>query len=296
MDFVDSFLKTVSSTQTRRAYRSDLRQFFQADDVSKAQVSSVGGEDVQSFVRTLHRENASVATQRRGLAALRSFFDWLIEEDLAFHNPGRHPMVKPIQSGMDESSRSPLPKSDVESLVTTAADSPRAGPRDRAIILAIVYGALRRSEVAQIEVGDVRPLGQYWILDLQPANEGGSYVRIPEVLLEAIEQVKDVYDITSGSLWRSLSPRNRGQPMTPDAVYKVVRRTSRKAGVGPVDIDTLRRSGLHIALQGGADLPQVQAHGRLRDFVSAARLHDADDDPGKLAESAVEYIDLDVPG
>lgn len=292
MDLIHSFLQTTSSEQTQRAYQTDLRHFFKGDEVSEAQATSIQPEDVQSFVHDMRRTNASSATQRRRLAALRSFFDWLIEEGLLTYNPARHPSVEPASSSASESST--LSKEALELLVTTASDDPRSGPRDRALILTIVYAALRRSEVTRIEVDDVRPLGRYWILDLQPNDDGGSYVRIPDVVLEAIEQVKDVYDIANGRLWRSLSPRNRGEPMSPDAIYKVVRRISENAGMDPVNIDMLRRSGLRLALEGGADLSQVQTHGRLQATSSAARLHENDARSGALGESAVEYIDLDL--
>lgn len=297
MHFANSFLDGVSSEQTRRAYRTDLRRFFQTDEVTevtKAEIMSVEAEDVQSFVRTMRSKDASLATQRRRLAALRSFFDWLIEEGVVAYNPARHPTFTPLPPETSASAPSTLSKDALETLIATAGDAPHSGPRDRALILTIVYAALRRSEVAQIAVDDVRPLGRYWILDLAPDDDGGSYVRIPEVVVEAIEQVKDVYGIASGRLWRSLSPRNRGEPMSPDAIYKTVRRTSADAGLDPVSIDTLRRSGLQLALQGGADLPQVRAHGRLQHASSAARLHEPNDRSGGLGESAVEYIDLDI--
>lgn len=294
MDLVGSFLDSVSSGQTERAYRTDLRRFFREDEVTEGRVTSIEAEDVQAFVRDMRTKEASLATQRRRLAALRSFFDWLIEHAIVTYNPARNPIVDPIPPEEHSSSASTLSKEALETLIETAGEAPQSGPRDRALILTIVYAALRRSEVTHIEVADVRPLGRYWILDLQRIDDGGSYVRIPEVVLEAIEQVKDVYDVTSGRLWRSLSPRNRGEPMSPDAIYKVVRRVSEEAGLNPVSIDTLRRSGLQLALQGGADLPQVQAHGRLRTAGSAARLHEDDDRSGALDESAVEYIDLDV--
>jgi len=297
MSLANGFLNSLPSRQTRRAYRTDIHRFFEADEedqVTTAQVTAVEAEDIRSFVRSMRRAKASLATQRRRLAALRSFFDWLIENGVVTYNPARRPSVKPLPP-KTSASTSTLSKSALEMLVATAGTDPQSGPRDRALILTIVYAALRRSEVTQIDVADIRPLGRYWILDLERDEDGGSYVRIPEVVVEAIEQVKDAHGITSGRLWRSLSPRNRGEPMSPDAIYKVVRRVSADAGLEPVSIDMLRRSGLRLALQGGADLPQVQAHGRLRDAGSAAHLHEEDDRSGRLSESAVEYIDLNIP-
>lgn len=295
MDLVDSFLKEASSKQTQRAYRTDLRRFFKEEDVMESQVQAINPESIQSFVRVMYQKELSQSTQYRRLAALRSFFDWLIREDVLSHNPARHPKVEPLSPDTDPPAETILGKKKVKKLVATAGKSSQSGVRDQALILTILYAALRRSEVAHLEVDDVRPLGRYWILDLQTDEKDSGYVRIPDIVVEAIEQVKEHYGIASGRLWRSLSNRNYGSPMSPDAIYKVVRRVSEEAGLEPVSIDALRRTGLYLALQGGADLPQVQKHGRLRDAASAARLHDEEERSGALGDSAVDYVDLDVP-
>lgn len=293
MDLIDSFLKEISSQQTRRAYRTDLRRFFPEEDVDATLVQTIEPEGIQSFVRAMHRDDQSLSTQRRRLSALRRFFDWLIKRGDRVQNPARHPEVRLVESDSSPPSRT-LTKEETEALIDAAGQPPRTGPRDRALILTIVFGALRRGEVARLEVSDVRPLGRHWVLDLQASQQHGGYVRIPEAVVEVIEQVKDRYGIDRGRLWRSLSNRNRGAPMSPDAIYKVIRRVAERAGLDTVSIDVLRRTGLQLALQGGADVPQVQAHGRFSDTSSAARLHDDEERSGALGDSAVEYIDLDV--
>ena len=294
MDLVDSFLAEVSSEQTRRAYGTDLDRFFQEELVNESVVQSTEAENVQSFLRAMHRRELSASTQRRRLAALRRFFDWLIQEDVVSHNPARMPRVQLPRADAASAGDATLSKKEVEALVATAAESPTSGLRDQALILTIVYAALRRGEVAALEVENVRPLGRYWVLDLKDSAQGGGYVRIPGAVVEAIERMKDAYDITSGPLWRSVSNQNHGCRMTPDAIYKVVRRVSEQAGLDSVSIDALRRTGLQLALAGGADVPQVQAHGRFGDSASAARLQDVEERSGALDESAVEHIDLDL--
>lgn len=293
MDLIDSFLEEVSSQQTRRAYRTDLRRFFPDENVDASLVQGVEPEGIQSFVRAMHRDDQSLSTQRRRLAALRRFFDWLIQRGQLKRNPARHPEVQLLSPDTSPSNPT-LTKEETEALIDAAGDSPRTGPRDRALILTIVYAALRRREVARLEVGDIRPLGRYWVLDLPTLPQDGGYVRIPELVVEAIEQMKDRYGIDHGRLWRSLSNRNDGTPMSPDAIYKVVRRVAERAGLDTVSIDVLRRTGLQLALQGGADVPQVQTHGRFSDSSSAARLHNDEERSGALSESAVDYIDLDI--
>lgn len=293
MDLIDSFLEEISSQQTRRAYRTDLRRFFPEEDIDASLAQAIEPEGVQSFVRAMHRDDQSLSTQRRRLSALRRFFDWLIKRGDCAQNPARHPEVQLLKPDSRPARRT-LTKEDTEALIDAAGAPSRTGSRDRALILTIVFGALRRREVATLDAEDIRPLGRYWVLDLQASPESGGYVRIPEVVVEAIEQMKDRYGIDRGRLWRSLSNRNRGAPMSPDAIYKVVRRVAERAGLDTVSIDVLRRTGLQLALQGGADVPQVQAHGRFSDSTSAARLHNGEERSGGLGDSVVEYIELDI--
>lgn len=292
-DFVDSFLKALSSDHTRRAYRTDLRRFFGGEDVQESVARAVTAEAVQTLVRSMHREELSASTQRRRLAALRRFFDWLIDRGVVQSNPARAPQVKPMPPDSDAADSTSLSEEEVEQLVATAGENVRTGLRNQALILTILYGALRRSEVAGLEVDDIRPLGRHWIIDLGTA---GGYVRIPETVVDAIERMKDTYQISSGPLWRSLSNRNRSTPMSPDAIYKVVRRISERAGLDAVSIDALRRTGLQLALKGGADLQEVQAHGRFSSASSAATLHEQETLSGALSGKAVENIDLDLSG
>jgi len=294
VDLVDQFLNTLASSHTRRAYRVDLRRFFSASEVDRDVVAAIDPDAVQAFVRAMKRRGRSLATQRRRLAALRGFFDWLIEGGRLGYNPGRSPTVTPLAPGTDVEERPTPDKAEVECLLDTAKALPQTGLRDRALIATIVYGALRRREAAGLTVDDVRPLGRYWVLDLDNASQGGGYVRIPQTVVDAIERMQEAYDITGGPLWRSFSNQNRGEPLSPDGVYKAVRRVADRAGLNPVSIDGLRRAGLQLAMDGGAGLAQIQAHGRFSSAASAAQLTDASDVPGALNESAMDYIDLEL--
>lgn len=295
MDLIDSFLTGISSEETRRAYRTDLRRFFgQESSVDAAQVQSVESADLRAFIRHVRDRGKSEGTQQRRLAALRSFFDWTIKEGIHDRNPARHPAVQPLPADNASSSKQSLTRSEVHAVLESAGSADRTGLRDQSLVLAIIYGALRRGEVAALKVEDLRPLGRYWILDLDEASAGGGYVRVPEQVVTAIEKMKDFYGITSGPLWRSMSNRSRGEALSPDAIYSIVRNAGNTANVGPVNIDTLRRTGLQLAAEGGADVSQIRAHGRYGDLAGAARIRESDRETGKLGDSAVDCIEIDV--
>jgi len=292
-DLVDRFVEGLSASQTRRAYQTDLRRFF-GTSVDTECLQEVDATDIQASVRSMRDLGRSMGTQRRHLAALRSFFDWLISEGLHGQNPARHPDVQPLPVEVEPTDPNRLKRDDVAALLKAAAARAKTGTRDQALILTIVYGALRRSEVTGLQVEDVRPLGRHWVVDLDSTTTGGGYVRIPEALVELIERMKRELGISEGPLWRSRSNRSRGDALSPSAIYRIVRETGRRADINSLSIDTLRRTGLHLAIAGGATFSQVQAHGRYGDSSSVARLANPDEHRGGLSDSAVQYIDFDL--
>jgi site-specific recombinase XerD len=304
-DAVSEFLQSVDSPNTRRAYETDVRAFLEwtGDSVEVRPV------DVGDFIRTLQREGLATSTLRRRLSAVRRFYDWLVDHGHIDRNPARTCRVNLSQTSESETKASgggkapassgdvpnTLSKSEVESLIAATDAAGEAAVRDRGMLLTIVYCALRRAELAAMDVEHVRPLGRYWVIDL-PAGDAWSsaYVKVPDAVVGAIDAVQQEYGIESGPLWRSLSNRNRGDRITPDAIYKVVRRTADRAGLEGVDVETLRHTGLRLAVEAGATLQQVQMHARLQTASSADRYADADGRSGRLYDSAVDFVDLDV--
>ncbi len=293
-DLIDRFVKTLSSNHTRRAYRTDLRRFFENSVVGHAEVQLAEASGIQAFVRGMRRRGKSLSTQRRRLSALRAFFDWLVASGSLPHNPARHPSVSPLSPDSDNDAPDALGREQIQQLLEATTAMPRTGLRDRALITTIVFGALRRREVAALRVQNIRPLGRAWVLDL-PDDATGQYVQIPKTVVDTIEALQEEQDITQGPLWRSVSRQNAGAPLTPDGVYKAVRRVARHAGIGGVTIDALRQAGLRLALDGGADLAQVQAHGRFSSASAAARIHQNAETAGTLSNGAASYIQLDPP-
>jgi site-specific recombinase XerC len=228
------------------------------------------------------------------LSALRRFFDWLAEQYSISGNPTRGITV--VDTSASEPSRSDfLSRQELETLVSVASEPSETGPRDRALVLTIVYASLRRGETAALNIEDVRPLGRHWVIDLpRTSTARGGYVKIPDLVATAVQNTAASYDADEGPLWRSFSNRNRGARMSPDALYKLVRRLGRKADVGPVDIEMLRQSGLRLASKAGARVTHLQDQARLEHRASAARYADGDESSARLEKSATDFLKLDV--
>lgn len=294
------FLDRLDSSHTRRAYHTDLDQFFGALGVSATPegVTSVNTSHVERWQRRMTEKGLASSTQRRRMAALRRFFDWLVQHDIVESNPARaHSLRISEESVSQDSEPSSLTKDEIQALLRAAGGASDSAARDQALVLVIVYGALRRSEVASLHATDIRPLGRHWVIDLpHQGHSQGGYVKIPDVVVEAVQSAIDSYENETGPLWRSFSNRNRGEQMTPDAIYKVIRRTGIEAGVGPIGIDTLRRSGLRLAFQAGARFDVIRNHARVSRASSTAKYVRSEAGRNRLNETAADYLDLDLDG
>jgi site-specific recombinase XerD len=297
MKLLSDFLKHLSSASTTRAYRTDLRKFIQFldQDPDECRFEAVEATQVQAFLASLEQEELSISTRRRRLSAVRRFYDWLMETGVVQQNPARAPGVSLRSEDTEPSPTRFLSKEALEAVISRAGDLTRSGVRDQALILTIIYGSLRRSEVASLNIDHVRPLGRHWVIDLPSASPGrGGYVKIPRFVAEAVQNTVDQYETDDGPLWRSVSNRNRGGRMTPDAIYKRVRDIGDAAGVEGVDIELLRRSGLRLAFQAGARPSQIQEQARLEDLSSAARYFESEPDEARLQKTAGDFVKLDI--
>lgn len=299
MKQLGQFLDNIDSDHTRRAYQTDLGEYisYLQDRKTEGATEDAEAADVEQFLANMSREGLAKSTRRRRLSAVRQFYDWLVERGEASWNPARASSVSLHDDSNVDASPRFLPKADLEKVVAAPETSSTTGVRDRALVLVIIYGALRRGELAALDIGDIRPLARHWVVDLPSRKSGrGGFVKVPSVVADAVQQAVATYDSDQGPLWQSFSNRNRGQRLSPDALYKRIRHLGRAAGLDGLDIETLRRSGLRLAAQSGARPDQIQAHARLQHPTSALRYFEAETKVSRLRNTAGDLLDLEVEG
>ena len=292
MNQLRRFLSKLDSAHTRRAYKTDLEHFFGDKAVSASDCTTVRPEDIRVFGEKLRASMLSKSTKQRRLSALRSFFDWLCDEGICDSNPARAASVV-INSGSTADDKKWLTESELSNLLDATNEVERIGRRDRALILMIVYGTLRRQDVASLDVGDVRPLSRHWVVDISDGSGTGGYVRIPQVVVDAVESLKEKYNIIEGPLWRPVHDSGSSIRLSPDGIYKAIQRVADQAGVGQVNIDNLRCTGLRLMYKAGASLQQLRSHARLKHLNSLTEVIRDLDRGSTLHDSAVDHLVAD---
>jgi integrase/recombinase XerC len=248
------------SPHTRRAYRADVAQL--AEFLGQAaRPADVDALDVRRWLASLHGRRHP-ATLSRKLAALRTFFRFLVREgdcrlDPTAGIPGPRAAKRLPR---------PLPVDDCVALAEAPAPpGADAGGekvlRDRALV-ELLYGAgLRVSEAAALDVrdldlqrGDVRVMGK-----------GGKerVVPLPEMARAALAAYlgrRRAPGLLGQPLFTSLRPRRDGpRRLGVRDVRRVLRARARRVGIADrVHPHRLRHSYATHLLDMGADLREIQ--------------------------------------
>jgi integrase/recombinase XerD len=247
------------SRNTLEAYRSDLLQFGRFLESRGLGAVTAESADVAEFLSELAAGNgrpaASPATVHRKAACLRSFYRHLRREGLRDSDPTT------TISSPRRSQRLPkvLNRDEVTRLLAQPKSSEPTGHRDRALLELMYACGLRASEAIGMDMRDI---------DLDAgvlhARGKGSRERIVPVGRAAIEAVRIYIErgrpgLLRGRLEAKLFVNFRGEPLTRQGLYKIVRRHATTAGLADrMSPHTLRHTFATHLLAGGCDLRSVQ--------------------------------------
>ena len=255
-DAIDAFLLELRverglSPLTIAAYRRDLQQFA-ATAGSRWRNDP---EPVTDFVNGLRRAGRRPSTQARKVAAIRSFYGFALREGIA----GRD--VAALLDSPRPGSYLPdvLHADDVERILAAPAGDEPAAIRDAAILELLYACGLRVSELTGLDLDRVDLPN----LQVRVIGKGNKERRVP--MGEPARERMHRYLNGPRATWTAGRPTpavfvsQRGKRLTREAVWRLVRRWTRAAGVsGHVTPHTFRHSFATHLLEGGADLRVVQ--------------------------------------
>ena len=247
------------SRNTLEAYRSDLLQYGRFLEARAAEAATAGPVDVSDFLAHLAEGNgrppASAATIHRKAACLRSFYRHLRREGVRESDPTA------TISGPRRGRRLPkvLNRGEVAQLLEQPRGTAPTSLRDRALLELMYACGLRASEAIGIDVADVD-----LELGLLRARGKGSKERVVPVGRKAVDAVRIYLErgrpaLVEGRLVTQLFVNFRGEALTRQGLYKIVRRHATSAGLADrMSPHTLRHTFATHLLAGGCDLRSVQ--------------------------------------
>ena len=253
--FLDAvWLESGLSENTLNAYRADLAAFEGWLGKKKLPLDAVTRAELLGYLAANVRQGLSPRSSARRLSTLRRFYRYLLREGLIGEDPTAD--VRSPSLGR------PLPKSITEASVEKLLAAPPEtilGVRDRAMLETMYASGLRVSELVALALNE---------LDLttglvRVTGKGGKE-RIVPLGDEATSRLGDYLKGARPSLLGEQKSgavflTRRGQPMTRQAFWQLIKRYSAAAGIdSSLSPHSLRHAFATHLLNHGADLRSVQ--------------------------------------
>jgi integrase/recombinase XerC len=258
-DLLRAFLRHLevergASPHTLRSYRVDLEEFAHtAGDVP----AHVDARAVRAYVARLHARRLAPASIARKLAAVRSWFRFLVRRGVLRANPAREVRTPKVPRMLPNF----LPIDESAMLVDGRAIAGHARERDVAILELLYASGLRVAELTGLDVEDVDQETK----TVRVVGKGDKERFVP--FGRAAERALVSWLAQRGDARGALFLNARGRRLSVRSVHTIVRRAAKAAGIARrVTPHTLRHTFATHLLDGGADLRVIQeflGHSRL---------------------------------
>jgi len=254
--FLDAvWMERGLSANTLAAYRADLTALARWLGERGVAISNTTRSDLQDFIAFRVLAGARPRSTARQLSSFRRFFRYLMRENAIIEDPTAQIAMPKIGRSLPRS----LSEEEVESLLGAPTVSDPLGNRDRTMLEVLYATGLRVSELvnlkhAQVNTnqGVIRILGK------------GNRERLIPLGEEAMRWLAEFAHGPRGEILLErqtdfLFPTRRGDRMTRQAFWHIIKRYARKAGIAKeLSPHTLRHAFATHLLNHGADLRVVQ--------------------------------------
>ena len=263
------------SAHTLRNYASDLEQFL--DHIAPADAKSgkrtepdirqIDHITIREWLSTLHTDKKKKTSIARKLAALRTFFQFLLRESLVELNPAklvatpRKEKKLPVHLSIEDAIR----------FIETPNTETDFGKRDRAILELLYATGVRVSELVQLDLRDIDFKNK--LLRVTGKRRKERIVPFGDPAAKSLKEylaVRESFLLNAPATKRDSRPlilNYQGTRMTTRSVGRLVEKYIRLcAGIHDISPHALRHSFATHLLDSGADLRDIQellGHARL---------------------------------
>jgi integrase len=154
-----------------------------------------------------------------------------------------------------------LTREQAKELLAVPDRSTLKGKRDYVILALLVGCALRRNELAELDVATIQQREGRWVLaDLDGKGRRIRTVAIPIWVKQGINAWVTAAGIDKGRLLRSISKSEKikGETLSDWAVWSVVEQSSKQIGIEHFGAHDLRRTCAKLCRKNGGDLEQIK--------------------------------------
>jgi len=275
-ELIEQFLEHLRyernvSAHTLRNYQSDLEQFLHfltaAEKRKAPEISEIDHLTIREWLATLHTANKSKSSIARKLAALRTFFQFLVREGMLELNPAKLVATPKLEKKLPNH----LSIEEAVRFIESPDPETELGKRDRAMLELMYATGVRVAELTTLNLADVDFRNQ--LVRVTGKRRKQRIVPFGDPAGAAIRSYLEVRD--QFLLHAPISKRDdaalflnyQGTRITTRSVGRMVEKYIRIcAGMHNISPHALRHSFATHLLDSGADLRDIQellGHARL---------------------------------
>jgi len=246
---------------TQRAYQRAVRLFLAWAEGQGVELAGITPGMVGQYLVGL---GGSPAKRNQHLAALRGFFDRLVNRHVCILNPAAS--VKGVKEQVIEGKTPEITIEQARTLLRSVDTGHIVGLRDRAIIATLAYTACRAGAVAKLRLGDFQDDGTQYVLRFQ--EKGGKSREIPvrhdlEGYIRAyVEAAGIAGEAKDSPLFRASNGRSRklaAGPLGTERICELVKRRLKDAGLpSRLSPHSFRVTAITSLLEQGVPMEDVQ--------------------------------------
>ncbi len=241
---------------TLESYGRDLKQFKEYLNCRKKDIIHDSNKDIiMDYLETLQEKGRAVSTISRNLAAIKSFYQYLVRERFLEKDPAIHLESPKLEKKLPRI----LSISEVEQLLKQPNLQFPNGIRDKAMLELLYATGIRVTELISLNISDVN-LEMGYI----KCYGKGSKERIVPLGSIAAKCVQEYISKGRNKLVRTyeepaLFVNHHGNRLTRQGFWKIIKKYAHEASiVKEITPHTLRHSFATHLLENGADLRSVQ--------------------------------------
>ena len=244
------------SENSIEAYSRDIEKLQQYADTENLKPETIALSNLRQFITWVNELGMLPSSQARVLSGVKSFYKYLLIEDLIKSDPAE------LLESPKKQRKLPVTLSyqDIEKLLSVIDLSKPEGPRNKAIIEVLYSCGLRASELTELKLSNL-----YLDIEFVKVLGKGSKERLVPIGGQAItalkiwiEQLRVHIPIKKGEEDMVFLNR-RGTRLSRVYVFMLIKQLAEAAGIKKtISPHTLRHSFATHLVEGGADLRAVQ--------------------------------------
>jgi integrase/recombinase XerD len=251
-------LEKSHSENTTEAYLRDVSKLVRYLEAEKLPLSpgQIELKHLEGFVKTIHELGFDAQSQARIISGLRSFFKYLLMEDVVQNNPTEL-LTSPKQARKLPDT---LSVEEVVALISSIDLSTPEGMRNRAMLETLYSSGLRVSELVNLRISDL-----FLDVGFIKVIGKGDKERLVPIGSQAIKYIKmyretvRIHTNVNKGMEDVLFLSKRGNKLSRVSVFYLIKDCAKKVGIQKIiSPHTFRHSFATHLIEGGADLRAVQ--------------------------------------